>query len=128
MSELPKIFEDAKVGDDVLCPRRGWLKIQGIRCHYAECYPIKTEYESYMLDGKLSINDKAPSLWPADKVPQYYLDLFPRPKKKVKKVIERWLLVSKDGCTNGEVYLESPPSCWYFNTPVRVTGEYEVEE
>lgn len=123
--EFPNIFENAKVGDDVLCPRRGWLKIQGIE---EEIYPIIAGYSSYMLDGRYLESDKEPSLWPADKVPQYYLDLFPRPNKNVKKVIERWLLIDEDGNADGMIYFESPTSRGYFNIPVRVTGEYEVEE
>ena len=83
MTELPNIFENAKVGDDVLCIRRGWLVIDSI--HRESNYPINTKYSSYMLDGRYLEDDKAPSLWPADKVPQYYLDLFPRPEEEGKE-------------------------------------------
>ena len=124
MTELPRLFENAKVGDDVLCARRGWVKIS--RIDHDSGYPIRTQFDSYTLDGKSLEGDSEPTLWPADKVPQYFLDLFPRPKKKVKKTIERWLLLNADGLSDGNVYFESPLSLKYFNTPVRVTGEYEV--
>ena len=89
MSELPRLFENAKVGDEVMCARCGWQKITSI--HAGDTYGIFANGSSYTIDGKFYECDKAPSLWPADKVPQYFLDLFPRQKK----TIEGWVAFSK---------------------------------
>lgn len=129
MSELPRLFENAKVGDEVLCARRGWIKISAI--NHDSCYPIYCQHLSYTLDGKFVEGDKAPSLWPADKVPQYFLDLFPRPKKKVKKTVEVWAVILPNGsmvafCISKE-HAEKT-SQFYEVVVVKMTGEHEVEE
>ena len=127
MSELPRLFENAKVGDDVLCARRGWVKIS--RIDHDSGYPIRTKFDSYTLDGKCLEGDSEPTLWPADNVPQYFLDLFPRPKKKVKKVIERWANVYPD--TMSFYRSEEIADC-YSNPEriacVKLTGEYWGKE
>ena len=90
MNELPKVFENAKAGDFVFTTRNGWSVITAIIDNPREVYPVEIYgSDECTLDGRYSTEEKAPSAWPAGKVPQYYLDLFPRPKKKVKKVIER---------------------------------------
>ena len=127
MSELQMLFENAKVGDDVLCTRRGWVKIIRIN---RNSYPIVTSGEySYTLCGRSSVDGAQSILWPADKVPQYLLDRFPHPKRKIKKTLTRWVNLYNDGVVS-RTYL-SKEDAELKKIPhkqaiqVKLTGEYE---
>ena len=131
MNELPKVFENAKAGDFVFTTRNGWSVITAIIDNPREVYPVEIYgSDECTLDGRYSTEEKAPSAWPADKVPQYYLDLFPRPKKKVKKVIERQINIYKTNV--GETHINKATADRLASYDciecVKLTGEYEVEE
>ena len=129
---LPEIFESAKVGDLVFFTKRGWGTIKGINMDTA--HPICIEYdgceETFMLDGRYAGIDKFPTLFPENMVPQYYLDLCPRPKQKVKKTLEIWANIYPDGKFNvysSEELANKRASSRRIDC-LKLTGEYEVEE
>ena len=130
---FPNIFENAKVGDLVFCVKIGWGTIKEIRSEFM--HPISVSFElsaneEFMLDGRCSVADKLPTLFPENMVPQYYLDLCPRPKRKVKKTLEIWVnIFPDDGFTvynskkiADDLAVSTRIAC------VKMTGEYEVEE
>lgn len=130
MSNPQNFFDDAKVGDDALCVRRGWVKINNVCIQ--DKYSIIAEGYGYTLEGKVEKTDAQPSLFPSDKVPQYFLDLFPRPKRKVKKTMERWVVVWSDETIGGycasKDRAEKTAELYCGGVVVKLTGEYEVEE
>lgn len=124
-------FANAKVGDLVFSVRnQSWTRILCIMGNDCE-YPIRVSSpggnSSYTIDGKHTFYDKFPTLFPADQVPDYYLEYCPRPKFKVKKTIERWVYV-QDETIEGEVCFLQPCDVIGKGTWVKVSGEYEVEE
>ena len=130
---LPNIFENAKVGDLVFWVKIGWGTIKEIRSEFM--YPISVSFEldtneEFMLDGRCSVTDKLPTLFPENTVPQYYLDLCPRPKRKVKKTLEVWANIypySKFSVYTSEE-LANKRACSGRITCAKLTGEYEIAE
>ena len=129
---LPNIFENAKIGDWVFWVKRGWRTITDVRMDLTFPITIMCDRfkEDFMLDGRYSSSDKFPTLFPEDKVPQYYLDLCPKPKRKVKKIIEIWVNIYPDGKFN--VYYSEELANKRASSErigcAKLTGEYEVEE
>ena len=135
---LPNIFENAKVGDSVFWTVCGWCKIIKIN-HDAE-FPITVEgtdgdgdemTDTFTMCGRPHILEKFPTLFPEDKVPQYYLDLCPRLKRKVKKTLEIWANIYSDGryCVIPSKESAHKRFCDGCIAPcVKLHGEYEVEE
>ena len=134
---LPNIFENAKVGDWVFWTTNGWCKILNIK--HSERFPVLVEGTDsdgdiievrFTLCGRLYTSDKFPTLFPEDKVPQYYLDLCPRPKRKVKKTLEIWVNIFPDGGFTvynskkivDDLAVSTRIAC------IKMIGEYEEEE
>ena len=126
-------FENARVGERLWHIRRGWGTISAICTDGVEV--VMDAEEPYVsldynmpfvsLDGKENKSDLTPS-WFWDKV---NLIAPERPKRKVKKAVERW--VKRYSWGIGEVVYNSEDSVPQ-NEPnlgaVKLTGEYEVEE
>ena len=134
---FPNIFENAKVGDLVFWTTNGWCKIVDIR--HGRDFPIAVEVidedgdpdeTDFTLCGRRFKHDKFPTLFPEDKVPQYYLDLCPRPKRKVKKTLEIWTNVypHKEYFSYFSEELANKQASTGRIACVKMIGEYEEEE
>ena len=134
---FPNIFENAKVGDLVFWTMNGWCKILNI--YNDEEFPVLVGgtdcngdiiKAKFTLCGRLYPYYKFPTLFPEDKVPQYYLDLCPRPKRKVKKTLEIWVNIFPDGGFTvynskkiaDDLAVSTRIAC------IKMIGEYEEEE
>ena len=134
---FPNIFENAKVGDWVFWTTNGWCKILNIK--HSERFPVLVEGTDsdgdrievrFTLCGRLYTSDKFPTLFPENTVPQYYLDLCPRPKRKVKKTLEVWANIYPGGKFNvysSEKLADKRAGSRRIGC-AKLTGEYEVEE
>lgn len=132
------LFDGVKNGDWACTAMNGWGKVYVDESN--ENYPIVIltafKSESFTYDGCYRGRDKAPTAWPEGKVPQYYLDIYgPPPKKMVKKKVKYFLNLYCDGI--GEI-----DACGYIDeerakllaeeqaigVAVPFEYEYEVEE
>lgn len=120
---LPNIFESAKVGDAVFTVSGGWAVITDIDNSNR---PIGIGSCWYRKDGCETSWSKYPSCWPAHLVPQYYLDLCPRPKRKVVKEFNGILMLSPHGNIIG--FVDDVNHIWKGFRAAPFTGTYEVEE
>jgi hypothetical protein len=128
---LPMMFE---TGDEVFSPDYGWGKVTNIR--EGGMYPVAASFKNtnsnlYTMEGKRTEFSAAPTLFPSHLVPQYYLDLCPRPKRRVVKTLERWVNLYPHGAAytyntleDAERNIASISECG----PIKLTGTYEVEE
>jgi hypothetical protein len=137
------MFRDAKVGDRVWTVEWGWGTI--IETHYAKNYPVKVKFDrtsndgSFTSDGRWRDDAVAPSLfWNEVKIIPP-----PRPKRKVKRVVEGWMCLynglSGDDIVAGTTHLYTTKEgalkgagcssfCGGRPVLVFVRHEYEVEE
>ena len=125
-------FKNTKVGDSVFNTHSGWGTV--IEIDLSRVYPIVVKTgkcnQSFTIDGRCTKSQLAPICWLENDVPQYYLDLFPCPKKKVKKTIERWVNIYEDFTSFGH-FSEVEADAYAAEDRigcVKLTGEYEVEE
>ena len=85
--ELKGDLSKVKVGDWVCTTRSGWTKVV-----LATGYVIRTTTEEdYYPNGKWLAKDEYPTCFPADQVPQPYLDLFGPPPCKFKDGDRVWV-------------------------------------
>ena len=137
MSDKP-YFDGIKVGDKVYSMAYGW----GVVCHLwaRGLYPLGIKFTSgkdtYTLDGEQYLGELQTLFW--DK-PEFTPP--PRPKRKVKKLVERWMNVHHvDGKTSFSRGCDTKEEADAFEEAnirngrnrriacVKLTGEYEVEE
>lgn len=121
------MFRDVKVGDKCWTIQLGDAEIMEINT--GDAYPlsignVKKTFD-YDLDGKLWKDDKVPSaFWSTPNIIPP-----PRPKRKVKKVIEGWINIYP-----GDVMYSSKEKAGemrddtHLGEPFFVHHEYEVEE
>lgn len=127
---LPMIFENAKVGDEVFSVNIGWGEIAKFKDDDTN-YPVIVRFkdnvmESYTIDGRVGTRSALPTLFPSHLVPQYYLDLCPRPKRKVTKEFKGILMLSAHGNIVG--FVDDVNHIWRGFRAAPFTGTYEVEE
>ena len=129
-------FKDAKVGDRVWSYRWGWGKVIKIRPINSTEYPILVEFnvndrhqvDTYTFSGRDYIQHIHPSLfWD-----EIAIISPPKPKRMVKKKIEGWVNVHKDGLFGLRIHDNEDKArmCSAITriATVKVTGEYEVAE
>jgi hypothetical protein len=133
-------FSEAKVGDRVWNIGLGWGTINNIIKTHTTDYPIAIlfdcgEEEEFTKDGRFWLRHKHPTLfWDEVKIIPP-----PRPKRKVKKVVEGWIFLWPDTCSNvvaaaSSVYPtkeEAERVCVKndaLGPPCFIRHEYEIEE
>ena len=128
-------FKDAKVGDRVWSDRWGWGQVTEIRSINSTEYPILVEFNvngrhqfnTYTFSGRDYIHHIHPSLfWD-----EIAIISPPKPKRRVKKVLEGWvnMYIHSRGewmWDTEEEAIENKSAG--YATTVKMVGEYEVEE
>ena len=93
--ELKSDFSKAKPGDWALTLQFGWGKIADI--NRDKLYAIVVCFRSYTIDGKMDKDDTYPTCFPADQVPECFLEIYGPPPVEFKDGEPVW--VSMDGET-----------------------------
>lgn len=125
---LPKIFKGAKAGDSVFSMHTGWGVITRVD---NDDVPIRVGDNWYMLDGRVGEDDIMPVCWPEKHVPQYILDQYPKPKRKVQVTKECWGNIYPDNKVIVHPDEKKAIECAGYNAvavAVKFIGTYEVEE
>lgn len=83
---------NVRVGDEVIAYGYGRGVVSHIVLHEADSYPIRVEFneviEWFSMYGKYNTCQLQPVCFPIASAPQHLLDMFPRPKKIVRKEID----------------------------------------
>ena len=117
-------FDGIKVGDKIWTIQDGEVEVREIE--KGSALPIITTGLRYTMEGRFLVGDKHQSAFWSDP----HIVAPPKPKRMVKKVIERWVAIGSLGQISlgwgGESEIRAyMPSAKHY---VKLTGEYEEEE